>query len=249
MRLGYFIADVKDSKPGRPVFNRTIGLKDTWAKPVAAPTREERKAEKKPKEEKAAAPKKGRAELRGEQRAAMPELAQRYERYQQSLKLSADDADLLTADLETAKYFDAAVAVNANAKSVSKWLLNELLGLAKDRALPSLPLDAAGFGKFVALVDGGKVSQSGAKTLLAHLVEKGGAPEQLLAQLGLEKVEDSGAIDAAVARVLAAQASEVERYRAGEKKLFGVLMGAVMRETQGAADAAAVKKALTAKLG
>jgi Asp-tRNA(Asn)/Glu-tRNA(Gln) amidotransferase B subunit len=68
-------------------------------------------------------------------------------------------------------------------------------------------------------------------------------------ELGLEKTTDSGALDAAIAKVLADQAAEVSRYRAGEKKLFGVLLGAVMRETKGTADAAAVRQALTAKLG
>ena len=67
--------------------------------------------------------------------------------------------------------------------------------------------------------------------------------------LGLEKVEDRGAVEAAVAKVLAAHAREVERYRAGEKKLFGVLVGAAMKETGGAADAALVRKLLEEKLG
>jgi Asp-tRNA(Asn)/Glu-tRNA(Gln) amidotransferase B subunit len=67
-------------------------------------------------------------------------------------------------------------------------------------------------------------------------------------QLGLEKVDDAGVIDAAIARALEAQRGEVERYRAGEKKLFGVLLGAVMREAKGAADAAVVRKRLEERL-
>ncbi len=67
--------------------------------------------------------------------------------------------------------------------------------------------------------------------------------------LGLEKVEDRGAVDAAVSRVLASHAKEVERYRAGEKKLFGVLVGAAMKQTGGAADAAVVRKVLEERLG
>ncbi len=67
--------------------------------------------------------------------------------------------------------------------------------------------------------------------------------------LGLEKVEDRGAVQAAVDRVLAGQAREVERYRAGEKKLLGVLLGAAMRETQGAADPALVRQVLLERLG
>ncbi|HEY6098793.1 MAG TPA: glutamine--tRNA ligase, partial [Anaeromyxobacter sp.] len=129
-----------------------------------------------------------------------------------------------------------------------RWLLNDLAGLAGDRALADLPLAGDAFGRFVALVDAGRLTPAAGKTLLQDLVAKGGAPEARMKALGLEKVKDAGAIDAAVARVLAAKPREVERYRAGEKKLLGVLLGAVMKETGGAADAAAVRKALEARL-
>jgi len=93
------------------------------------------------------------------------------------------------------------------------------------------------------------VSPAAAKTLLARLVEQGGDPERLAGELGLEKTTDTAAISAAVEKVLSAQKAEADRYRAGEKKLFGVFVGAVMKELQGTADAAEVRKALTAKLG
>jgi Asp-tRNA(Asn)/Glu-tRNA(Gln) amidotransferase B subunit len=85
--------------------------------------------------------------------------------------------------------------------------------------------------------------------LLASLAERGGDPAARLAELGLEKVDDRGAVDRAVARVLLAQAAEVVRYRSGERKLFGFLLGAVMRETQGKADPPVVKQALQDALG
>ncbi len=245
LRLGYFFVDPKDSKPNAPVFNRVIGLKDTWTKPAAKP--EERRPEKKP--EASTAPKKARSEQRDKIRSETPALAERYARYQKEHGLAADEADPLTGELALASYFDAAVSAGGSAKTSAKWLLNELLGLAQERDLATLPLTGAGFGKFVALVDAGRVTSSAGKTLLAHLLRDGGDPEHALKQLGLEKVSDTGAIDSAVAKVLTSQAAEVQRYRAGEKKLFGVLLGAVMRETQGAADAAAVRKALTDKLG
>jgi Asp-tRNA(Asn)/Glu-tRNA(Gln) amidotransferase B subunit len=80
--------------------------------------------------------------------------------------------------------------------------------------------------------------------LLASLAARGGEPAERLAELGLEKVEDRAAVESAVGRVLLAQAAEVLRYRAGETKLLGFLLGAAMRETQGKADPAMVKKAL-----
>ncbi len=249
LRPGYFFVDPVESRPGAPVFNRTITLRDAWTA-KAAPRVEERK----PREKKAvpgetpAPPRKTRAEFRAAARAANPELERRYVSYTKEHGLSQEEADLLTGDPATASYFDAAVAAKAKPATAARWLLNDLAGLAGDRDLGALPLGGAAFGRFVALVDGDRLTPAAAKALLADLVASGGEPEARLKALGLEKVEDRGAVEAAVAKVLAAHAQEAERYRAGEKKLFGVLVGAAMKQTGGAADAALVRKVLEEKL-
>jgi glutaminyl-tRNA synthetase len=246
LRLGYFIADPVESRPGAPVFNRTITLRDTWARPVAQPA--PRRA---PRAEPAAegGPRRGRSEARAARRAATPALAERYQRYQQVLSLPEEQADLLGGDLEVASYFDAAVKAGADPATAARWLLNDLLGLAGETPLPLLKLSGAAFGAFLALVESGRVTPAGGKALLADLVAGGGDPVARLETLGLSRVDDAGAVDAAVARALAAQPAEVARYRAGEKKLLGVLVGAAMREARGAADAAAVRQVLLEKLG
>ena len=249
LRQGYFFADPVDSRPGAPVWNRTIALRDGWAA-RAAPRPEARRAREK-KEAPPAGPgaaKRTRADVRAELRATRPDLAVRFRRYQTDLGLSPDDADLLTADPAVADYFDGAVAAHGNARSAARWLLNELLGLAREAPLDALPLPGAAFGRFVALVDAGRVAPAAGKVLLADLVRGGGDPDARMKALGLEKLEDPGAIEAAVGRVLAARKAEADRYRAGEKKLLGVLLGAAMRETQGAADAAAVREVLVRRL-
>ncbi len=248
LRLGYFHADPVDSRPGAPVFNRTITLRDTWARTTAPPG--PRRAPKPRVEPAPDAPaKKKRGEARAERRTAAPALAERYLRYQRTLLLPEDQADLLSGDLALADYFDAAVAANASPASAARWLLNDLLGLSAERPLGQLPLSGAAFGAFVALVDDGKLTPAGGKALLADLVASGGEPAARMKALGLEKVEDAGAVAAAVDRALAAHAAEVARYRAGEKKLLGVLLGAAMREARGSADAALVRAALLARLG
>jgi glutaminyl-tRNA synthetase len=247
LRQGYFFVDPVESKPGAPVFNRTITLKDTWTAKAAPKAEASRPRDRKPAAE-PAAPRKTRAEHRAEARAASPEAARRHARYAQELKLGADEADLLSGDAETADYFDAAVVAGARPATIARWLLNDLAGLAGDRPLASLALPGAAFGRFAALVDEGKLAPAGAKALLADLVASGGEPAERMKALGLEKVEDRGAVEAAVAKALTAHAKEAERYRAGEKKLFGVLVGAAMKATGGAADAALVRKVLEEKL-
>ena len=249
LRQGYFFVDPVDSRPGAPVFNRTITLRDAWTARAAPKAAEERRRERKAAPGEApAAPRKTRAEFRAEARAADPALARRHAAYAKELGLSPEEADLLAGDPVTAAYFDAAVAAKAPPAPAARWLLNDLAGLAGDRPLDALPLPGAAFGRFVALVDAGRLAAAAAKALLADLVAGGGEPEARMKALGLEKVADRGALDAAVARALAAQAPIAARYRAGEKKLFGVLLGAVMKETQGVADPALVRKALEEKL-
>jgi len=251
VRLGYFFADPVASQPGAPVWNRTISLRDTWqaAAQAAGKPREELRAGKKREATKTEATpgRKSRAEHRNELRAATPELASRHDRYLRDMGLTADEADLLTGDLELAQYFDAASPLAAPA-SIARWLLNDLLGLTRDRSLSTLALDGVTFGHFVALADSGKVAPQAAKTLLGHLVEHGGDPSRLVEQLDLAKVADPDTLAKAVAEVLAAHAAEVARYRAGEQKLAGVFIGAVMRQVRGA-DPVAVRKVLAEQLG
>ncbi len=260
LREAYFFVDPIESRPGAPVFNRIIALKDTWTRaltPGPSPARGEgrRDAELTPplplreRGPGGEGHRKSRVELRAENRAAIPELVERFDLYQREAKLSKDDADVLTGDLTLARYFDAARAAHGNAVLIARWLLNDLLGLAKDADLATLPIDGAAFGRFVALVDGARVTASAAKTLLASLVERGGDPEARMKELKLERTEDRAAVTSAIARVVAAHDAEVKRYRGGETKLLGVLLGAAMRETQGSADAATVRKALLEALG
>ena len=248
LRQGYFFADPVDSRPGSPVFNRTITLKDTWASRVAAPARRAaRQGRGTPPEP--SAPPKPRRDVRAEARAASPDLAERHARYVDGMGIPQEQADLLAGDAATAAYFDAAVGAGASPRTAARVLVNELLGLAGERAVDSLPLSGAGFGRFVALLDAGRVTAAGGKALLAALVERGGDPEARMAELGLARVEDRGAVEKAVERVLASKTAEVARYRAGERKLLGFLLGAAMKETGGAADAGLVRRVLEERLG
>jgi len=245
LRQGYFFADPVDSRPGAPIFNRTITLKDTWTARTAKASDEGRRARaEKPAP---AEPRRSRVELRAAAHTADPALAERFARLR-AQGLAEDEADAIAGDRATAAYFDAALGISGAPRSVARWLANDLLGLAAGRPLAELPLAAAAFGRFVALVDAGRLTPAGGKTLLGDLAASGGEPEARLQALGLEKVDDRGAVDAAVAKALEAHAAEVARYRAGEKKLFGVLVGAAMKAAGAAADGAQIRKVLEERL-
>jgi len=249
LRQGYFFADPVDSRPGAPVFNRTITLKDTWAARAASRDEEGRRvraARSAPAGP--TAPGASRGEQRAAAHAADPRLAGRFARLR-AAGLSEDEADAIAGQADVAAFFDAAAGPSRAPRATARWLANDLLGLAAGRPLPDLPLPAAAFGRFVALVEAGRLTPAAGKALLADLAATGGEPEARMKALGLERVEDRGAVEAAVRRALEAHPAEVARFRAGERKLLGVLVGAAMKAAGGAADAAVVRKALEERLG
>ena len=250
LRTGYFFVDPVESRPGAPVFNRTMTLKDTWsartasagagASPGSSPGRPARAT----RDSASQTPRKSQADLRAEARAADPGLAALHDRLVALPGFSAELADTLTGDPAAAALLEAAVAAGAPATAAARWILNDLAGLSRGGPMPPPGMDAARVARFVAIAESGRTTTAGAKALLASLVERPGEPEARLAELGLEKAEDAGVLGELVARVLATQAAEVARYRAGEKKLLAFLLGAAMRESKGRVDPNSLRMAL-----
>ncbi len=249
-RVGYFCSDVVDSRPDALVFNRTVTLRDAWAKAAekAAPAP---KAEKKPRTERAASP--GDAKPRSKAPAPdverSPELEARRARYAGELALPAEEADLLSRELPTSDLFEAALVVGAPAKAVANWVLHELPREQGDRALDALPFGGHALGQLAAVVEDGTVSVSGARQVLAEMVKNGGEPRALVASLGLQQVSDPGALAPLVDQVIAANAGKADEYRAGKTGLLGFFVGQVMRQSGGNANPALVSDLVRERLG
>lgn len=98
------------------------------------------------------------------------------------------------------------------------------------------------------MIDDGKISGSAAKQVFKKMYETGGEPDHIMEELGLGQVSDSGAIDAAVDEVIAANPKAVEDYQAGQQKSFGFLVGQVMAHMKGKANPQVVNELLKKKL-
>ena len=257
-RVGWFYADPADWVAGAPVFNRTIGLRDTWAKKTGQeavrgrPDRSARAARKDSPAQKAAGDEgtnESRLEPRARVRAEAPALMARWTSYQRELGLSAHEADVLTGDAALNALFEGALSAGATARIAAKWTVNVLLGEVGDGDVAALPFGALALAELVAMVEEGEIATAAGKQVVAEMVRGGESPQAIVQRLGLGAMRDDAALEAAVEGALAAVPDEVARYRAGEKKLFGFLLGAVMRATGGKADAAAVRRLLLARLG
>ena len=193
--------------------------------------------------------------------ASLPELpdAKRH-RYENALGLSAYNAGVLTAEVETANWFEALLAATAAkagkgeadvAKQAANWLTSELFGalnkLGKD--LESSPVSPAAGAELLALIAKGTISGSIAKQVLEKMLETGEGAEKIVEREGLKQESDTGAIEAKVDEVLAANADKVEQYRAGKEALFGFFVGQTMKAMQGKANPQVVNELLKKALG
>jgi glutaminyl-tRNA synthetase len=222
------------------VFNRIIELRDSWAKLAQAkpqpPAQTVPAAGAPPATGEPAESRRTRTEARNMLRAETPELAARLAHYTQALGLAFDEADVLTGDLALARFFEEALAVHPNAKSVANWVTNEVLREAKEAPVSSLPFTGAQVGALVALVDGRTISATLGKEVFAHMAEQGGDPRQIVAERGLAQINDAGELAEVVARVVAANPEKAAQYRGGKSGLLGFFVGQVMRETQNRAN-------------
>jgi aspartyl-tRNA(Asn)/glutamyl-tRNA(Gln) amidotransferase subunit B len=191
-----------------------------------------------------------------EVRRSLPELPRaRAARYQRELALSAYDAGVLTADRETAEFFDAALAAHGGgaeaAKRVANLMNGEVARLANESGLaPSgWKLTPAALGGVVRLADQGIIGGPGVRQVIEELFRDGGEPEAVVTARGLAQVSDESAVEAAADAVIAQSPAEVERYRAGNQKLMGFLVGQVMKAMKGKGNPAVVNAVLKRKLG
>jgi aspartyl-tRNA(Asn)/glutamyl-tRNA(Gln) amidotransferase subunit B len=195
------------------------------------------------------------AELVARMEGELPELPRaRAARYQRELGLSAYDAGLLVSERAVAEFFDAALqAYGAGpeaAKKVANWMNGEVARLANERgeAPAAWRLTPARLAAILRLLDAQTIGGPGAKQVLEEVFATGAEPEEVVRARGLAQVSDAGALEAAVDQVLAASGGEVERYRAGNKKLLGFFVGQVMKATKGKGNPAMVNELLRKKL-
>jgi aspartyl-tRNA(Asn)/glutamyl-tRNA(Gln) amidotransferase subunit B len=183
------------------------------------------------------------------ERAALPELpAAKRERYVRDYALSNYDAGVLASTREVAGYFERIVGAGVATKEAANWVMNEVLSLSEDPE--HLAVEPEKVVEAIGLVSDGRLSRQAAKKVLGELAKQPGATVlETAAALGLIQVRDSTQIDTWVKETIEAHPAEVARYRAGETKLLGFLVGQVMRRSKGKADPKLAGAALSAALG
>jgi aspartyl-tRNA(Asn)/glutamyl-tRNA(Gln) amidotransferase subunit B len=191
---------------------------------------------------------------------SLPELpAAKRSRYIHELGLTPYLADVLTAEQAGALWFEALTAALAArtakpetevARTAANWTSSELFGAMKrlNRDFDSPPVTPDAAAGLLALVADGTISNSAAKTVFEAMLETGDSAAAIVDAKGLRQVSDTGAIDTAIAAVLAANADKVAQYKAGKEALFGFFVGQTMKAMAGKANPALVNERLKAAL-
>ena len=235
-RQGFFYRDPGATVDGPPVFNLTVGLRDTWEKRSAkTPTSEQPESTESPKTDQATAG--APRPLSGEEKDLRDDLVERF-------SLSADTAEQLARDPKAAEFFEATVQKHDNAASIANWIVNELRGEIRRSGETQPRLSPGQLAELVAIVDSGQISSKIAKELLAEMLETGEDPATLVERHGLHQISDEKELASIIERVLAEQADNVEAYRSGKTSLRGHFVGQVMKATGGRANPQLVQKIL-----
>ena len=183
-------------------------------------------------------------------RASLPELPDAKRKRFEGLGISAYNASVLTAEVETAGWFDTLLSHDVDAKQAANWVVAELFGALNRLGVsiaesPVSPAHAAGLLKLVA---DGTISGSIAKTVFEKMLETGDPAGDIVEREGLKQTSDTGAIDAKIDEILAANADKVQQYKDGKEALFGFFVGQTMKAMQGKANPQVVNERLRAKL-
>ncbi len=187
-------------------------------------------------------------------RSTLPELpAAKKQRFVTDFGLSAYDATTLTASLDVADFYEATVAVagKAAAKPCANWVMVDLAARLNKEGmeLADSPVSAVQLGGLVARIADNTISNNIAKKIFDALWNgEGKSADEIIDKQGLKQITDSGAIEALIDEVLAANAAMVAEFRAGKEKAFNALVGQTMKATKGKANPQQVNELLRRKL-
>ena len=174
-----------------------------------------------------------------EVRKTLPELPmEKMERFITEYGLPKYDVEILVSDKDLGHYFEETVKLFSDAKTVSNWIMTELLREFKESDITAKdsPLSPAYLAELLSLVKDGTISNKIAKDIFSEVYKTGTSPKKIVEEKGLVQISDEGAIIAAIDDIIARFPKELAEFRAGKEKLLGFFVGQAMKETKGKAN-------------
>jgi aspartyl-tRNA(Asn)/glutamyl-tRNA(Gln) amidotransferase subunit B len=188
-----------------------------------------------------------------EARLSLPELPEaRRTRYMTDYHLSADDARILTESPEIGDFFEAVIGKNPPAERVrtaDALIVNDLRTLLDERDLTLAEAPPPGaIRALIALIEGGTISRTAAKEVLAEMVASGDDPEAIVTRRGLAQQNDEATLKEYIEQAIAANPKAVADYRSGKEAALNAIVGGVMKASKGTANIQVVREMLKQRL-
>ena len=222
-RHGYFYADPVDYREDAPVFNKIVGLKDSWSRKKKAPQKRSMAQNKK-------------VQIDGEVTPMSEGEQALYDKYTTELKLNSEVANTLARDERLSHLYQEALSILESPTAIANIVTNEVARELKRRGSEDLSFGAEEIAGLVKMVDEETISSKIAKQVFEEMAESGEKPEDIVEARGLVQISDPALILPIIDEIIANNPDNVEKFRAGNKKLMGFFVGQVMKATGGKAN-------------
>jgi len=232
-RQGYFYADPVDYSDEKPVFNKIVGLKDSYSKKKKA-------TQSKPQEKK--------VQIDGEVVAMSTEQKKLFEKYTLVLKLNTEVANTLARDQNLSSFYEEALAVLNSPVNLANIVSNEVAREIKEKQVSGLKFTTAQIAELIKIVDDGTISNKIAKQVFEEMAKSGENPSQIVEAKGLIQISDPSKIAPIIDEIIAKNPDNVAKFKAGNTKLLGFFVGQVLKATGGKANPQVVNKLVNEKL-
>ena len=234
-RQGYFYADPIDYADEKPVFNKIVGLKDSWGK-------------KKKASEPVSKPQAKKVQVDGEV-APMSEAQQAlFDKYTSELGLNSEVANTLARDEKLSHFYEEALAVLNSPVGLANIVANEVARELKEKQADELKFNATQISELVKMVDDETISSKIAKQVFEQMAKSGESPTQIVEAKGLVQISDPSKILPIIDEIIAKNPDNVAKFKAGNTKLLGFFVGQVLKTTGGKANPKVVNELVAEKL-
>ena len=234
-RQGYFYADPIDYSDEKPVFNKIVGLKDSWAKKTKTT-----KSAPKPEVKK--------VQVEGEV-APMSEAQQTlFDEYTTKLGLNGEISNIIARDEQLSCFYEEALSHFNSPISIANIVSNEVARELKDKQLNDLKFGAKEIAQLVKMIDEGVISSKISKQVFEEMIKSGENPSVIVEAKGLVQISDPAQIEPIIDEIIEKNPDNVAKFKAGNTKLLGFFVGQTLKATNGKANPQVVNKLVAAKL-
>jgi len=232
-RQGYFYADPVDYTEENPVFNKIVGLKDSWGK-------KKKTTEPKPQAKK--------VQVDGEV-AAMSEAEQAlFDKYRNEFGLNSEVANTLARDEQLSSFYEESLVVLNSPVNLANIVTNEVARELKQMQVSELKFSPKQISELVKMIDDETISNKIAKQVFEEMAKSGENPTQIVEAKGLVQISDPSKILPIIDEIIAKNPDNVAKFKAGNTKLLGFFVGQVLKTTGGKANPKVVNELVAEKL-